>query len=112
MTTRHDERDLYLDANGVLTERVNLDGQEVIVHYDDIPESDITELNGMRMTTALRTVIDVAVETGTDWLRIAVPDCLERGLFTVDEAVTRCTQPDLVRHPGARMLRGMLQEMR
>lgn len=52
----------FIDANGCLTERVDLGGQEVIVHYDDVPESDITSIDGIRCTTALRTVIDVAPE--------------------------------------------------
>ena len=37
---QHETNDIYLDVNGCLTERVVLDGQEVIVHYDNIPQSD------------------------------------------------------------------------
>ena len=50
----------YLDSNGVLTEHITAGGQDVIVHYDDVPESDITTVDGIRCTTALRTVIDLA----------------------------------------------------
>jgi len=49
--------DLWIDHNGCLTERRLLGGQAVIVHYDDIPESDITVVDGIRVTTPLRTVI-------------------------------------------------------
>ena len=38
--------DFYVDANGCLTERIALGGQEVIVHYADVPDSDITTVNG------------------------------------------------------------------
>ena len=52
--------DFYVDANGRPTERATTDGPIVIVHYDDIPESDVTSINGIRCTTALRTVIDLS----------------------------------------------------
>src|SRR5438067_1395818 len=35
-------------------------GQPVIVHYGNVPESDITVHGGIRVTTPLRTVIDLA----------------------------------------------------
>ena len=40
--------DFSLDVNGCLTERIAMDGLEVIIHYDDIPESDITLVDGLR----------------------------------------------------------------
>jgi hypothetical protein len=42
----HDQTndDLHVDANGCLTGRVAMDGYDVIVHYDDVPESDITTI--------------------------------------------------------------------
>ena len=49
-----------VDANGCPTELMNIGGSDVIVHYDDIPESDITTVGGIRCTTALRTAIDIA----------------------------------------------------
>ena len=36
----------YLDPRGHLVERVNMDGQEVHLHYRDVPESNITTLHG------------------------------------------------------------------
>ena len=54
-----DESDrIWIDSNGVPTERRCLGGQQVIVHYEDIPETDITVHLGIRVTTPLRTVID------------------------------------------------------
>jgi hypothetical protein len=49
-----------VDGNGQLTERMWLGEQEVIIHRGDVPETDITTVDGIRCTTALRTVIDVA----------------------------------------------------
>jgi hypothetical protein len=63
MPDDHRSEDMYVDANGCLTEVVALGGQEVAVHYDAIPESDITTVRGLRCTTPLRTVIDIAPET-------------------------------------------------
>src|SRR3954454_11044912 len=78
--------DHYIDANGCLAERVVMGDQEVVVHYDDIPESDITLIDGIRVTTALRTVIDIAPTVdGTD-LEQMIRDCLDRRLFTAEEA--------------------------
>ena len=58
-----DEEDsdlLYVDRDGIVVERRIIDGLEMIVHHDDVPASDITTLDGLRVTTALRTVIDIA----------------------------------------------------
>ena len=54
--------DLWIDANGVPTERVRLGDQMAVIHYDTIPEKDLTVVRGIPCTTALRTVIDVAPE--------------------------------------------------
>ncbi len=93
-----------VDANGCLTEERWVGGQAVVVHYDDIPESDITEIDGIRVTTALRTVIDIAPELAPGRLEEIVEDCLTRGLFTVEEARARVTEPDMVARRGARLL--------
>jgi hypothetical protein len=102
----HDQPDddFYVDANGCLTERVALDGQDVIVHYDDIPESDITSINGIRCTTALRTVIDVAPELDRTELEQMVRECLDRRLFTPDEAMERVAEPDMLTRLGAKLV--------
>ena len=77
-------------------------------HYDDIPETDITTVKGIRCTTALRTVIDIAPEVDAEHLEVIVQDCLGRHLFTVDEAWTRLAEPDMVERPGAELLRRAL----
>ena len=50
----------YLDPRGHLVEHVSVDGQAVHLHSRDIPESEITTLRGLRLTSPLRTVIDIA----------------------------------------------------
>ena len=52
------EGDVYFNKNGVLTEHRWIGGNEVVVHYEDIPESDCTTVDGIPCTTALRTMID------------------------------------------------------
>jgi hypothetical protein len=97
--------DIYIDHNGRLAERQWIGDHEVVIHYDDIPESDITEIGGIPVTTALRTVIDMAAAITPAELRSMVEDCLTRGLFTIAEALTRVAQPDLRDHPGAELVR-------
>ena len=99
---------LGVDGNGVPTERMWLGDQEVIIHRDDCPETDITMVGGIRCTTALRTVIDVAPEVPRSHLDEMVHDCLERGLFTVEEAWRRLAEPDMADRRGAELLRRAL----
>ncbi len=98
----------FIDANGCPTERIVIGGQAVVVHYDDIPDKDVTTVRGMRCTTALRTVIDIAPDCASDELERIVADCLERSLFTVEEALARIREDDMVHRPGARLLGRLL----
>ena len=104
MHGKQTDQDLYVDTNGCLTERVQLGGATVLVHYDELPDSDITTVNGIPCTTALRTVIDIAPEVDTTQLAQIVQDCLDRGLFSVGEALDRVAEPDMLTRPGAKML--------
>lgn len=99
---------IYIDSNGCLTEHVTMDGLEVIVHYDDIPESDITSVDGLRCTTPLRTVIDLAPDLDSEELADIIRECLDRKLFTVKEAMARIAAPDMLTRPGAQLLRQAL----
>jgi hypothetical protein len=105
-----DDDDLYVDSNGCLTERVSVGGRAVVVHYDDVPETDITTVHGVRCTTALRTVIDLAPDFAPADLEAAVQDCLERSLFTVEEARARLAEPDMLDRPGAALVRQVLPD--
>ncbi len=99
---------LGVDGNGLLTERMSLGEIDVVIHRDDVPETDITTVHGIPCTTALRTVIDLAPEVASSELEIMVRDCLERGLFTVEEASRRLNEPDMVGRSGADLLRRAL----
>ena len=99
---------LGVDGNGLLTERMRLGELEVVIHRDDVPETDLTTVDGIRCTTALRTVIDVAPEVAASDLEVMVRDCLERGLFTIEEASRRLAEPDMVGRRGAELLRRAL----
>ncbi len=105
MTHDQTDDDVYVDANGCLTERVAMDGQDVIVHYDDVPESDITSINGIRCTTALRTVIDLAPELDRTELEQIIRECLDRMSFTPEEAMERTAKPDMQTRLGAKLVR-------
>ncbi len=99
---------LGVDGNGLLTERTWLGDTEVVIHHDDVPESDITTVGGIRCTTALRTVIDLAPEVSAAHLEDMVRDCFERGLFTLEEAWRRVAEPDMVDRRGAELLSRVL----
>jgi hypothetical protein len=99
---------LGVDGNGMLTERAWLGDQEVIIHREDIPETDVTTVAGIPCTTPLRTVIDIAPEIEAAHLDVIVRDCLERGLFTVEEASRRLAEPDMIDRRGAELLRRAL----
>jgi predicted transcriptional regulator of viral defense system len=101
-------KDTYFDGNGCFTERVEVGGQEIIIHYDDIPETDKTTVDGIPVTTALRTVIDLAPEVDRATLERMLEDALARKLFTVEEAWARLAQRDMLTRPGAEILRRML----
>ena len=99
---------LGVDGNGLLTERMRYGEQEVIIHRGDYPASDITTVHGIRCTTPLRTVIDIAPDVPASHLDEIVQVCLERGLFTVHEAWRRLAEPDMADLRGAELLRRAL----
>ena len=110
MLNRDNPDDVFIDANGRLAETHSLGDFDVVMHYDDVPESDVTEIDGIRCTTALRTVIDLAIELDRHELERIIDDCLERGLFTPKEGFDRVAQPDLRPRPGAQRFAAVLRD--
>ncbi len=54
-----------------------------ILHYGEIPPNDVVQFEGYRVTTPLRTLLDVATAgLELDQFTTAVRDALERGLVT------------------------------
>lgn len=103
---------LGVDANGCLTERVTIRSQTIVLHHDRIPESDITLVGGVPCTTAIRTVIDIAAELQPAELETVMNDCLDRGLFTIDEMKSRLSDPDMAWRHGAGRLRTLIDGQR
>lgn len=73
-------------------------GLPVVIRRAEYPETDITTLNGVRCTTALRTIIDVAVDLSRQDLHLLFSDALDRGLFTLEDARRRLAEPDMADH--------------
>jgi hypothetical protein len=103
-----DANEIYFDSNGVLTERKRVGQTEVVVHYDNIPDKDITTVHGIPCTTALRTVIDMAKDLDSAQLDRVLQDCFSRRLFTIEDASARLAEPDMLHHPGGGVLRRRL----
>jgi hypothetical protein len=101
---------LGVDANGCPTEDFDGPGGPIRVHDEDVPESDITTVDGIRVTTPLRTVIDLAAELDVTELDRMVRFFLDRRLFSIAEAFVRLDQPDMASRPGARTLRAYLRQ--
>ncbi|MFN8173420.1 MAG: hypothetical protein U0R65_16350 [Candidatus Nanopelagicales bacterium] len=102
--------DIFVDANGRLAERHSQGDVDVVLHYDDVPDSDVTEVDGLRVTTPLRTVIDLAIELDRLELERMIDECLARRLFTPQEAFDRVAQPDMLPRPGARRFAEVLRD--
>jgi hypothetical protein len=99
---------LELDSNGDPVEVVDVGGHEVVVHYSELPDEDLTVVDGIPCTTALRTVIDVACDVEIPELERMVHDCLARRLFTAEEAFVRLSADDMRTSPGAVRLRALM----
>lgn len=102
---------LGVDPNGYLLERGVLGGVDVIIGRDPVPESDITTIGGIRVTTPVRTLIDIAVTMEPEHFLEAVADAMQRELFTEEEAWRRLEQPDMEQHIGAHLLRMTLRSL-
>lgn len=104
--------DFWIDGNGVPTEARVSGGQEIIVHYDDLPDKDLTVVRGIPCTTALRTMIDLAGEYPPGRMKAMVRDALDRGLFTREEAYARVAEADLCARRGAIVVAEVLDSLR
>jgi hypothetical protein len=102
--------DAFVDANGCLTEHVRVGAVPVMIHYDEVPESDITTVSGIRCTTALRTIIDLASQVPRSDVVAMLDNALGRGLFTFDDLRHRLAADDMRERAGAIVLRAMLDE--
>ncbi len=101
----------FIDGNGLLAERVKFGDLEIVMHYDDVPDSDKTIVKGLPCTTPVRSAIDAAGELEeADVYRLA-RDCLDQGLFTADEVFARVARSDMLMRPGATRLARVLRDI-
>lgn len=77
----------------------------VTLHYQELTASDVTELNGYRITTPLRTLLDAAASTlSTEHLTTAIQDALSQGLIrkrALEEAVAQAPEEVKARFANA-----------
>ena len=103
--------DTWIDGGGYFTERKLVGGHEVIVHHADIPDSDITVVRGIPVTTVVRTLIDCAPDMPRlEFVRM-VRRALDRRLFRPFEAYARIAAPDMESHTGAPILGEVLDRL-
>lgn len=58
-------------------------GDGVVLHHGEVPEDDIQQREGFRITTPLRSVLDVATgDLDLDQFAVVVDEAFQRGLFT------------------------------
>ena len=78
---------------------------DVTLHYQELTASDVTELNGYRITTPLRTLLDAAASTlSTEHLTTAIQDALSQGLIrkrALEEAVAQAPEEVKARFANA-----------
>jgi hypothetical protein len=55
----------------------------VVLHHVDLPAADVVERTGFRVTTAVRSIVDVAALADEDQLSRLIDDARERGLLTL-----------------------------
>lgn len=79
-----------------------------IVHRNNLPPVDLTEVEGIPVTTAARTLIDIAPIVSRDALEEALDDGLRRGVFSIPRL--RWRLDELGRRRGAAVLRNILDE--
>lgn len=68
----------------------------VILHHADLPDDDVVERDGFKLTTATRTLIDMAsLASDEDQLARAIEDARESGLLTIRRLRGRAEAVDL-----------------
>lgn len=67
-------------------------GDEIRIRFADLPESDITEVNGLRVTTLVRTLIDLSAETEPNEAARYIEQAIEKGLITLNELIDAATR--------------------
>lgn len=70
--------------------------EAVSLHYADLPDGDVEAWAGFRVTTSVRSIVDVAASRpDEDQLSRAINDARERGLLTIRQLSLRAEAIDL-----------------
>lgn len=68
----------------------------VVLHYGDLPESDVVEQAGFRTTTVIRSLVDVATRSADeDQLGRAIAEARDAGVLTLRQLRVRAEAVDL-----------------
>ncbi|MGI8647670.1 MAG: hypothetical protein DLM55_04280 [Acidimicrobiales bacterium] len=74
----------------------SLQNPAVTLYHNDVPDKDILQLAGFRVTTVIRSLIDVAaILADEDQLKRAVQEALDSGVFTLRQLRSRAEEVDL-----------------
>jgi hypothetical protein len=66
-----------------------------VLHYAELPETDVIDHSGFRVTTVLRSLIDVAADApDEDQLARAITEARERGVLTIRNLRSRAENVD------------------
>ncbi len=76
--------------------------KNLVLHFDDIPETEIIAQQGYLVTTPLRTIVDISEEgkLSEDFIVQAIQDALKKGLFSrtkLNEMATSKPDSNLMR---------------
>ena len=66
-------------------------GDEIRIRFAYLPESDVTEVHGLRVTTVIRTLIDLSAEMDPDECARFIARAVEKGLITLNELIDAAT---------------------
>jgi hypothetical protein len=79
------------------------------IHYDDLYPEDVTEIDGIPVTTPARTLLDLATVSVDRELSRAVAEALRRGLTNRTEILEVIAR--YPRHRGGRQLRALVDAL-
>lgn len=75
--------------------RFSMRDDAVTLHVADLPHEDVTERTGFRITTPVRSIVDVAASSpDEDQLCLAIDDAQQNGLLTLRNLRTRAEALD------------------
>ncbi|MDQ3985560.1 MAG: endonuclease domain-containing protein [Actinomycetota bacterium] len=93
----------------VLTDRP-LKSDKIIVHRSSVRRGDTTSFDGLRITTATRTLFDLASYEAPERVEAALDDALTRGLTSIPYLTRRLALLGRRGRPGTALIRRLLDD--